>query len=119
MRVQSALAAVLAASAVAAGAAAQTERTPDLALVSQKPLVVSGTGFRSRERVTLTTITVSARGPRVVRARAGADGSFRTRLGAFAPQCGEPYVITGRGAAGSIAVLPLQAPPCAARPGVN
>jgi len=117
MRILSLLAAIMAATVVVAGAAAQTERTPGLVLVGQKPLVVAGTGFKPRERVTLNAITVSAPRPSVVRARAGATGSFRTRLAAFTRQCGEPYVITARGSAGSIAVLPLQAPPCAPRPG--
>lgn len=113
MRVLSLLAATLAAAAVATAASAQIERAPDLALVGQKPLVVAGTGFKPRERVTLAAITVSAPRPSVVGARARATGSFRSRLAAFTAPCGEPYVITARGAAGSIAVLPLQAPPCA------
>ncbi len=125
MRGLSLVAAMLAASAVAATAtaqterasvSAQTERSPNLRLVSSKPFVVAGTGFRARERVTVSAITVVAPGPRIVRVRASASGSFRARFTLFTQPCAQPYAITARGASGTIAVLPLQASPCVPPP---
>jgi hypothetical protein len=116
MRVQSLFLAILAAGAMAAGVSAQTERSPNLRLVSSKPFVVAGTGFRARERVTVSAITVVAPGPRIVRVRASASGSFRARFTLFTQPCAQPYAITARGASGTIAVLPLQASPCVPPP---
>ena len=116
MRARSLLAASLATTAAVAGASAQTERSPNLRLVSSKPFVVAGAGFRARERVTVSVITTVAPTPRIVHTRANAAGAFRVRLTLFTRPCAQPYVITARGAAGSIAVLPLQAPPCARSP---
>ena len=112
MRTTSLLAAMLAAVAVAVGASAQTARSPILRLVSSKPFVVAGTGFKARERVTVSAITAVAPTPRIVRTRANAAGSFRVSLRLFTQPCAQPYVITARGATGTIAVLPLQAPSC-------
>lgn len=116
MRITSLVVAVLAAATVTATATAQADRKATLRLVSSKPLVVAGTGFKAGERVTVSAVTIIAPGPRFVRTRANAAGSFRVRFTLFTQPCAQPYAITARGAAGSIAVLPLQAPPCVPPP---
>jgi hypothetical protein len=91
------------AAAIATVAAASPARVaPTLKITSRAPLTVVGSGFASRERVTITvtraTRRVAARG--VV---AGAGGAFRVR---FSPLlvtdiCRGSLTVVARGAAGS------------------
>jgi hypothetical protein len=82
----------------AAGAVA----APELRVVTRTPLVVSGTHFRSHERVTVMSGTAKA----VV--RTGPAGSFRANLGSvLADRCS--YGIVAVGARGDRAVLPVRA----------
>jgi hypothetical protein len=91
-----------------------TASHPTLHLVSANPLVVAGTGFESRERVTLTALTTL--GPRIQKTRATSAGRFRAQLGSFSQPCGKPFAVRARGIGGSLATLHLEAPPCVPPP---
>jgi hypothetical protein len=67
--------AIASAAAIAASAQGQTARTPTLKVVDRDALVVAGTGFAARERVTITALT--SVGPRFVPTRATAQACGR------------------------------------------
>ena len=87
---------------VSAASASPAARRPSLALVSDDPVVVSGRGFVSRERVTLRA-TVGGRefSKRVLASR---FGRFTTEVADADATC-SPFVITARGRTGTTATL--------------
>lgn len=89
-------------------------RSPTLRVVSATPLIVAGSGFEARERITVTALT--SLGPRIVRTRATEAGRFRAQLGVFTQPCGKPFAVRARGAGGSVAMLRLETPPCVPPP---
>ena len=97
-----------------AGGGVASERSPTLRVVSATPLIVAGSGFEARERITVTVLT--SLGPRIVRTRATAAGRFRAKLGVFTQPCGKPFAVRARGTGGSVAMLRLEAPPCVPPP---
>jgi len=114
MRGTALILAIAAAAAVAASAQGRTARTPTLKVIDTHPLVVVGTGFVARERVTVSALT--SLGPRFVTTRATARGVFRVLVGRFTQPCGKPFAVRARGAAGSRATVRLEASPCVPPP---
>ena len=92
----------------------QTARTPTLKVVDMNPLVVAGTGFAARERVTVTVLT--GLGPRVQRTYASVTGAFRVQFRLFTQPCGRPFAVRARGTSGEAAIARLTAPPCVPPP---
>ena len=91
---------------VLAGAAAASSTPPRLALAARTPtVVVHGTGFRPRERVTVTAGTV------VTHARATRLGAFTLDTGAMLSRC-SGLVVRAVGNAGSAVFLKLPLPAC-------
>jgi hypothetical protein len=114
MRAGALIVAIASVAAIAAPAQGQTARTPTLKVVDTHPLVVAGTGFVPRERVTVTALT--SLGPRFVPTRATARGAFRVLVGRFTQPCGKPFAVRARGTAGSRAMVLLEALPCVPPP---
>jgi hypothetical protein len=99
------LSAALAALVLAAGAGA-TSRPPALTLAAQLPrIVVHGSGFHPRERVTVIA------GLRTVHVRATRLGSFVVDTGLTVSRCTAPLV-RAVGALGDAALLKLPQPAC-------
>jgi hypothetical protein len=91
---------------VLAGSAAATSSPPRLAITARTPtVVVHGTGFRPRERVTVTAGTV------VARARATRLGAFTVDTGLGLSRC-TAFVVRAVGSAGSAVLLKLPQPAC-------
>jgi hypothetical protein len=99
-------AALMALSAVSAGAAACP---PTLRLVGTQPLLLRGSGFHPRERV---RVTAPARSARVVRTTR--RGTFRVELEKTTPtdRC-SAFAVVARGAHGETVILKVrpQCPP--------
>jgi hypothetical protein len=96
---------------LAAGAATPP---PTLKARGHNPLVVSGTGFRAAERVTVIVRTSALY---VRRVTAGAQGGFTARFdGVHYAPC-VPYRVTATGAKGSRAVYVGPRPVCVNREG--
>jgi hypothetical protein len=93
----------------AASAQAAESRTPMLRIVSDRPFVVVGSGFRSHERVKLL---VSASSPLVRSVRAGSLGRFRIALDLVVSHCGG-VVVQALGARGTRATVDRAGPDCA------
>jgi hypothetical protein len=89
-----------------AGAAFAASAPPRLAITTRTPtLVVRGTGFHARERVTVTLGTV------VERVRATPLGVFTVNTGVALSRC-EGIIVRAVGAAGSKALFKLPQPAC-------
>lgn len=73
-----------------------------VSVVSTAPVSVAGSGFRSRERVTVTLMTTGAY-RKVVRATA--KGAFTARFAGVSLRYCESYVIRAKGSRGSLVVL--------------
>jgi hypothetical protein len=100
------IAAVLLAALALAGAAAATSSPPRLTVATRTPtLVVRGSGFHARERV---TVTASAT---VLHVRATRLGSFTLDTGVALSRC-SGAVVRAVGSMGSIALLKLPQPAC-------
>lgn len=100
------LAAVLLAVLALAGAAAATSSPPRLALTARTPTVVlHGSGFRARERVTVTAATA------VLHVRATRLGAFTLDTGVALSRC-QGMIVRAVGARGSVALLKLPQPAC-------
>jgi hypothetical protein len=87
----------------AALASVSTARTgPALKIRPAAPLVVVGSGFVARERVTIT-VRLARKRVDARRVRAGAAGTFRVRFSPFlvTDTCSGSLLILARGAAGS------------------
>jgi hypothetical protein len=99
-------AAVLLAVLALAGAAAATSAPPRLALAARMPtVVVRGTGFHARERVTVTA------GTTVAHVRATRLGAFTVDTGVVLSRC-NGMIIRAVGASGITALLKLPRPEC-------
>lgn len=83
-----------------------------LALADLQPLVVTGAGFRSRERVRLL-VSAGRVAERIV--RAGADGRFRTVFGFSIGRC-DAVVVQAIGDRGSRAHVDVTQAACAPPP---
>ena len=83
-------------------AAAKTR--PRVAVISTAPVTVSGSGFRSRERVTVTLMTTGTTRKLV---RASARGAFTAKFAGVTIGYCEGYFIRAKGSRGSLAVLKL------------
>jgi hypothetical protein len=92
------LAAVVSSTAVAATTRAK------VAVVSTTPMKIGGTGFRSRERVTVTLTTTGVY-RKVVRATA--RGAFSARFAGVSIGYCEGYSVRAKGNRGSVAVIKL------------
>ena len=97
------IAAVLAplATIVSGSAVAATTRAR-VAVASTAPVIITGTGFRSGERVTVTLTTTGAH-RKVVRATA--KGAFTTKFAGVSIGYCEAYFVRAKGSRGSLAVL--------------
>jgi len=89
-----------------AGAAAAASAPPRLVLAARTPtVVVHGTGFHPRERVTVTA------GTAVAHTRATRLGSFTLNTGVALDRC-NGFVVRAVGSAGSVVLLKLPLPGC-------
>ena len=115
VRTLAALAALAAAAALASPAAA-VRPAPALRLAHGQPLVLAGTHFTGRERV---TVTVHARRPYFRRVVAHADGSFSVSFGTVATASCAGLFADAVGAAGDRASLRIPRQACITPPGTN
>jgi hypothetical protein len=100
------IAAVLLAGLALAGAAAATSAPPRLAIAARTPtVVVHGSGFRPRERVTVTA------GTTVAHIRATRLGTFTVDTGLTLSRC-TAFLVRAVGSAGSDVLLKLPQPAC-------
>jgi len=96
--------AIVLAASVAVGAASAAPRRPSIALVTERPLVVRGSGFQARERV-----RVAATAHRTRTVSTSRSGSFRVRLLPSWPAAScSALVLRARGARGELAVLKIR-----------
>jgi hypothetical protein len=87
---------------IASGTAAAGTTRARVAVTSTDPMTVVGSGFRSRERVTVTLMTTGLQRKVVT---AGAKGAFTaTFAGATIGYC-ESYFVRAKGNRGSLAIL--------------
>jgi hypothetical protein len=109
---------VLAAAAVAATAVAapptQAGTTAKLRLVSERPLVVRGSGFRPAERVVVTALTATE--PKRVVVRASGTGRFGATFRLPNQPCGKAFAVRAVGGTGRIATVAVPSPPCVPPP---
>lgn len=97
---------VLLAALTLSGAAAATASPPRLTIAARTPtVVVHGTGFHARERVTVTA------GTAVAQVRATRLGSFSVDTGVVLSHC-NGLIIRAVGRAGSTVLLKLPLPAC-------
>lgn len=97
---------ILLAALALAGTAAATSAPPRLAVTVRTPtLVLRGSGFHARERVTLTA------GSTVAHIRATRLGSFTIDTGIALSRC-TGAIVRAVGTAGSVALLKLPQPAC-------
>ncbi|MFL5982279.1 MAG: hypothetical protein ACJ74R_11275 [Gaiellaceae bacterium] len=99
MRFAAALAVV---ATIASGTAVGATTRARVAVTSTDPMTVVGSGFRSRERVTVTVMTTGIHRKVVT---AGAKGGFTAKFaGATIGYC-ESYFVRAKGNRGSLAIL--------------
>jgi hypothetical protein len=101
--VRRALPILLAVALAAASASFSAAHTgPALKIRSAAPLIVVGSGFVARERVTIT-VRLARKRVDARRVRAGAGGTFRLRFSPFlaTDPCSGSLLVFARGAAGS------------------
>lgn len=96
--------------------AADTSSAPRVRIVTPAPLVLSGTGFRTLEKVRLT---VELGKTKVVRrVRASRDGTFGARfLGIRYDRCHGALAVRAFGARGSVVAWKVVPLPCPLEPG--
>jgi hypothetical protein len=94
---------VLLAALVSSTAVAATTRAK-VAVVSTSPMKIGGTGFRSRERVTVTLVTT---GPYRKAVRATANGAFTATFAGVSIGYCQGYFVRAKGNRGSLAVIKL------------
>jgi hypothetical protein len=99
-RVLAAAAALLVMGTIIAAAPA-AKRQPRLAIVDESPLVVRGTGFLPRERVTLRAAAGDEQAAKIVRATP--TGVFSARFEAIPDASCSPLTVTAAGARGTTA----------------
>ncbi len=97
------LAAVVSSTAVAATTKAR------VAVASTAPVTIAGSGFRARERVTVTLVTAAVHRKIVT---AGARGAFRARYAGVTVKDCVSYFVRAKGNLGSLAVVKVM-PECA------
>jgi hypothetical protein len=90
-------------------AGASPSRTAHVTLASLSPVSVSGTSFRSHERV---AVTVSAKSTRTKTVTAGARGGFKVTFTSLSLGTCQAYALRAKGNRGSIAFLKVT-PVCA------
>jgi len=100
--------------ATAAAACDSTTTKPALRVLRTTPLVVQGTSFAPRTTVVVTALT--GVGPRIVRTRTTARGTFKAVFRSLAQPCGKPFAVRARIASGQVAVVRLAAQPCVPPP---
>ena len=88
---------------VSSTAVAATTRAK-VAVVSASPMKIAGTGFRSRERVTVTLVTT---GPYRKVVRANANGAFTATFAGVSIAYCQGYFVRAKGNRGSLAVIKL------------
>ena len=88
--------------------------TPKLRLVTLKPLVVRGEGFRPAERVVVTALTPN--GPERAVVRASAKGRFGATFRLPDQPCGRAFAVRAVGGLGSRATLRVPGLPCVPPP---
>jgi hypothetical protein len=87
---------------IASGTASAATTRARVAVVSTNPATIVGSGFRSRERVTVTLVTKGLDRKVVT---AGAKGAFTVKFaGATIGYC-ESYFVRAKGNRGSLAIL--------------
>jgi hypothetical protein len=103
--------AVLVTIASSSAVAATTRARARVAVVSTAPVTINGTGFRSRERV---TVTFSTTGVHKKAVKASAKGAFTVKFAGVSVAYCEGYAVRAKGNRGSLALLKL-IPECPSR----